>query len=152
MLMIFPPRPCLTICLATAWLEKKQTLLVDLDDVVPILFGKFQQRRAPNDAGVVDQNIHAAEFLHRGVNDAANGFRFAADRPGSGKRGGPARGFFCAVSSVVVASHQRDIRAGFRQPDRHRPPNPRPAPVTIATFPFSLNLSRIMCSLNQLNR
>ena len=50
--------------------QEEDRALVDLDDFVPVPLAEFQQRRAADDAGVVQEDINAAQFLDGGVNNA----------------------------------------------------------------------------------
>jgi hypothetical protein len=60
-LTIFPPVFCFTNCRATAWAKKKDRLQIDVHHVVPVLFGKLDGVRPPDDPRVVDQDIDPAE-------------------------------------------------------------------------------------------
>lgn len=56
--------------------EEEDRALIDLDDFVPIFLTEFEQRRSADDAGVVEQDVDAAEFLDRGIDNALHGGAF----------------------------------------------------------------------------
>src|SRR5690606_24491946 len=58
-LLDHPPSRCLA--------APEQSLAIDIEDEVPILFGRLEEGNDFPDAGVVDEDVHAPERLYRRV-------------------------------------------------------------------------------------
>ena len=64
MLMILPPRPAPIHAAADRLGQEEGGLQVDVHHLVPVLLGEVERVGAADDAGVVDQDVDAAERLH----------------------------------------------------------------------------------------
>ena len=123
--------------------DEVDALEVDRELAVPVVLGEVVGRAGDRDAGVVDDDVDAAERLDAAVH-AGRDVRAAGD---------------VHVDAVAVRARRADLRRGLRAVSPRRSatatrapssakrsavarPIPDPPPVTSATFPSSLPMSR----------
>ena len=119
MLMILPPGPCLTICARHGLAQEEHGFEVDVHHVVPVLLGELERSVAPDDAGVVDQDVDAAVGLDHLPHDLVHG----GDAPEVGLNPQPpAAQVFEPLGPLgeVLVVHCGDVGAGLGQPEGHR--------------------------------
>jgi hypothetical protein len=142
-LTILPPRPCLIICLATAWLRKNSVRrlmfitssqsfsvnsVIGARRMMPALLNRISTPPSPSTVFLTMSSTHsfllksAVIAMHRRPSFSMAAFESDISRTSTRATSAPA-----SASPTAIPC-----------------PSPREPPVTIAFFPFSLNLSSIM--------
>ena len=121
---------------------------VDVEHVLPVLAGSCGGRSRVAGAGIVDQDVDAAECIARGFHD-----RFGVRRFGDRERGGDrlATGLLDLIDHLLAApasvpapcrlaptSQATTLAPAWASPSAMPRPMPRAAPVTIAAFPETM--------------
>ena len=143
-MMIFPGPLSIEQLLAHRPAQPEGVREVDLDHRIPLFVGVLRGGVTPDDAGVVHQDVDAAERRQR-VGNQPIGSGAIGEVGGEERRarGRGRRQIFAAVASAGCSllcnatSAPADARA-----TAIAAPRPREAPVTSATLPSSLNASR----------
>jgi hypothetical protein len=97
--------------------EAKDAGKVDVDDRIPVFFGVVDGRRAPDNAGIVDENVDGAEVLDSFL-DQARADGGVPHIAGQGNASGAGCGDkFLGVFGRVNGAMHRDVGSGFSQRD-----------------------------------
>ena len=119
--------------------DPERRLEMDVEDVVPLLVGHVLDGAVPGEAGVVDDDVEAAEGLDRGADEAVaeirRGHVAGADR-GRAAEVSDGGGGLLGGSGVEVVDH--DAGALARQLERDGPADAPARPRHDGDFPVQL--------------
>ncbi len=113
--------------------------------IIPVGLAEFQRGRAADDAGVVHQDVQPAQPGHDLADHRVQVGHGRCTQVAADLVITPAELRHSLAGLRALAAIQPcDVRAGLGQPQRHRLPQPRAAPVTSATRPSRRKRSRII--------
>jgi hypothetical protein len=135
---------------------------MDADDGVEVLFAHVEDHAVAQDAGVVDDDVELAEIIERALDDAFGGLEIADALEARDRLAAEAE----RISLITSSAGERDWPVPSKWPPRSLTttlapclasnnassrPIPRPAPVTIATFPSSNAIAVSILSLSRIS-
>ena len=133
--------------------HREVALEVDGDDGVPLVLAHVEDHPLAQDAGAAHEDVEVAELLQGEIDDAPCRRPWWPRSPALASAAAAALRIFVDdligrlagriapvhADAVVVDDYRRAVRG---QPQRHRAPDARAPPVTTATLPSSIPMTR----------